>query len=151
VNGGMHQLKHVVKRFFVLTFTAVALVGCSASKLPSSNSTTSTVSAATLPPGVTGVTALPANIPNDPKLRANVRVGSCKAAFGSWVANGTVINPTVKTVTYTITIFFTTATATVLAVGQTHVAVPAGGRQSWTISQKFHGSEGTLCVLRGVG
>jgi hypothetical protein len=131
---------------------AVALIaGCSSSKSHPPTTTTLPRPAVTLPSGVTGVAALPTDIPNSPSLRRNVEIGTCTSAPGGWEASGGAINPSGSTVTYTITIFFTTGTATVIGTGQTKVTVKPGAHQTWTVVAHFGVAPGTLCVLRGVG
>jgi hypothetical protein len=140
-----------------LTGAAVAsLAACGGgSKSHSSTSTTLALPAPTLPHGVTGDTALPSNIPNNPQLRGNVQIASgtagCKAAPGGWEATGTAINPSDKDITYEVTVFFTTTSATVIDAGHTDVKVKAHGSSPWTVSDKFNAAPQMLCVLRGVG
>lgn len=103
-----------------------------------------------LPSGVTAATSLPTKIANEVSLRKNVAVNSCSKIDGGWAASGTVSNPATATKTYTITVFFTTTSATVIDLAETHVDVAAGGHAKWTASKKFHASPSMLCVLRGV-
>jgi hypothetical protein len=105
----------------------------------------------TLPPGVTNATDVPTNVPNNVQLRGNVQIGACKAVPGGWEATGTAINPTSKAITYTVTVFFTTRQATVVATGATKVDVKPGAHQPWAVRKSFAAPNPTLCVLRGVG
>jgi len=43
----------------------------------------------------------------------------------------------ISTVTYTITVFFTSAQATVIGTGSTKVVVKAGGKAAWDVSATF--------------
>jgi hypothetical protein len=142
--------------------TAVVVVaGCTHSSKPTARSSTSakpskpstdaTAAAPGLPPGVKGATSIPVSVSNSPALRRNVDMSTCKAVEGGWSAAGTATNPGSKQVDYTITVFFTTTSATVIDTVQTHVAVKPGGKQTWTASKKFTAPPETLCVLRGVG
>jgi hypothetical protein len=99
----------------------------------------------------TGATAVPTEVANDVELRKNVQLSSCKRIAGGWGASGTAANPGTKPADYTITIFFTTAKATVVATGATHITVDPDDTQKWTVHQKFVADPKTLCVLRGVG
>jgi hypothetical protein len=47
-------------------------------------------------------------------------------------------------------VFFTTAHATVVGYGATHVTVDAHGHTSWKVSHVFPGQDHLVCVLRGV-
>lgn len=125
----------------VVAALATLVAGCSDDKSPS----------ATSAPKIEGATSIPNSVPNDPKLRANVQIAACKAAAGGWEATGTAVNPASKDVTLTITVFFTDASATVLATGDTKVVVKANGREQWTVKATFAAPASTLCVLRGVG
>lgn len=102
-------------------------------------------------PPSTGATAVPTKVANDIELRKNVQLSSCKRIAGGWGASGTATNPGTKPVDYTITIFFTTAKATVVSTGATHITVNPGDKQNWTVHRKFAAHPKTLCVLRGVG
>jgi hypothetical protein len=104
-----------------------------------------------LPPGVTGATSLPSNIPNIVTLRKNVQVSSCAAVAGGWAATGTATDPGAAAAEYTITVFFTTTGATVIDAAQTKVSLTAGQSRTWKISEQFHAAPTMLCVLRGVG
>jgi hypothetical protein len=99
----------------------------------------------------TGATAVPSEVANDIDLRKNVQLTSCKRIAGGWGASGTAANPGTKPVDYTITIFFTTAKATVVSTGATHITVDPGDTQHWTVNKKFAANPKMLCVLRGVG
>jgi hypothetical protein len=139
---------------FLLATLAVALIGCSSGSKAHPPTPTTAAPAPTLPAGVTSDTSVPAHVPNNVKLRADVQIdpqpNGCHAVSGGWTAMGSAINPTTRAVTYTISVFFTTSQATVIATGQTKATVPPGAHQAWAITQHFTASAGTLCVLTGV-
>ena len=103
-----------------------------------------------LPAGVAPA-PIPTDVPNAVEARSTVVMTSCKAAPGGWQASGTVSNPGTTTVDYTITVFFTTAKATVIDSAQTKVSVDPGAKKSWSAIKKFGAASQMLCVLRGVG
>lgn len=111
----------------------------------------SSAAAPALPPGVTQATAVPTAVANDPAARKSVVLTGCAATDGGWSATGTAANPGDAEKDYTITVFFTTATATVLHTDSTTVAVKPGETKDWTVPGRFVAPEGTRCVLRGVG
>ena len=113
--------------------------------------TGATTAAPGLPTGVTAATSIPTSAPNKPALRANVRFTSCKSIAGGWGATGTATNPSKKNINYTITVFFTTTSATVINTTQTKVTVKAGEKKTWTVSRKFAAPPKMLCVMRGIG
>lgn len=142
-----------------VTLAATAgLVGCSTTPSSSgdkraANSPTATTAsqAPGLPSGVRGAASLPTDIPNNADLRKNVSVTSCAATEGGWAANGSATNPGRDSVTYTITIYFTTTFGTVVDSGQTRVRIKGGAERPWTVSKKFSAAPSMLCALRGVG
>jgi hypothetical protein len=121
----------------------------SASAHPSGSSASK--SEAGLPSGVSGATSIPSKVANNVAMRKHVAMSSCQKIDGGWSASGTATNPASTPVGYTITVFFTTTSATVVDTGQTHVDVAAGGKQPWTVSKKFHAAPSMRCVLVGVG
>lgn len=98
-----------------------------------------------------GVNAIPSAIPDDAALRKNVTIYSCKASKDGWQALGTATNPDTKQTDYTVTVFFTTTSGTVIGTGQRTVTVKPGALQPWTINSTFNAPPDTRCVLRGVG
>jgi hypothetical protein len=100
---------------------------------------------------VAGATSVPTKVANNVKSRKNVQLTSCKKVAGGWGAAGTASNPGTKAAAYTITVFFTTTSATVVGMGKTQVTVAPGGTQDWTAAGKFKAPAKMLCVLRGVG
>jgi hypothetical protein len=146
-----------------LTGLALATTGCSsgsggsgAAAAPDHPAARSSASdgakgAPALPKGVKGLTKVPADVPNDPALRARVSQDTCEAVDGGWRAAGTAVNPGKKAATYLVTVFFTTDTATVIGAGRTRVTVEPGATARWTVSDAFTAPKKTLCVLRGVG
>ncbi|MFC5501548.1 hypothetical protein ACFPJ4_04745 [Lysinimonas soli] len=133
--------------------SALLLTGCTAGATSSSRTPTAAAaaSAPALPAGVTQATAVPTDVPNDTAARKNVTITSCAANDGGWAAKGTVANLGDGPKTYTITVFFTTSTATVLHTDAVTVSVKPGQTADWTIDGKFVAPAGTRCVLRGVG
>jgi hypothetical protein len=85
------------------------------------------------------------------RLRQNVTLSACHSTAHGWAATGTAHNPTAKPVKYTITVFFTTAAATVIGTGVAHLKVEPGRTADWAVSPRLRGPANTLCVLRGVG
>ena len=138
--------------------TAAGVSACTSSKSPHNNSSpkpasTSASTKQTPAPSSsgTGATPVPTQVANDTKLRKNVTLSSCKSVAGGWGASGTAMNPGTKPVDYTITIFFTTTSATVVSTAATHITVSPGGKEVWTVNRKFKAPPKMLCVLRGVG
>jgi hypothetical protein len=152
-------------RFAALLLSAIAtlaLAGCTSSggrhdalassgRRPTATSSTGVKKVAGLPAGVTGATSVPAHVANNVRLRHNVQLSTCQRAAHGWSAAGTARNPTGKPVQYTITVFFTTATTTVVGTGATHVRVGPGRSARWVVSPHFTPAPKTLCVLTGVG
>jgi hypothetical protein len=60
-------------------------------------------------------------------------------------------HPGSNSVTYSISLFFTTATATVVGIDRTSVTVGPGKTVSWGEFSKIPNASNLLCVLRGVG
>ena len=133
-----------------------AAAGCTSG---SSNHSASTQPSTAQPSGktsssgssVAGATAVPTRVANNVKSRKNVQLSSCTKVAGGWGAGGTAANPGTKAAAYTITVFFTTTSATVVGIGKTQVRVAPGGTQDWTVTGKFKAPAKMLCVLRGVG
>ncbi|MBN9621124.1 MAG: hypothetical protein J0H43_15580, partial [Actinobacteria bacterium] len=110
----------------VLTVTACSSSAGHSGPTGSSSGPASTPASAT--PTLTQHPLPPAqSIGNDVQLRKHVTLTGCAARSGGWGAAGTAINPTAKSVRYTITVFFTTTSATVLDYATSTVTVPAGG------------------------
>ena len=95
--------------------------------------------------------SVPTNVANDPTLRRDVKLTSCGATLNGWAASGSAKNPSDKPRTLTITVFFTTPAATVIATGATRVALAPHRTRGWSVAEKFDAPDETLCVLRGVG
>jgi hypothetical protein len=123
--------------------------GCSSSShkiaspsSPVSSHPTPAITAQPLPTG---------SIANDIDKRKAIAITACAAISGGWSASGTATNDSLVTATYAITIFFTTAQATVLDYATTTVKVAAGKSQKWSAAALFTAPKGMRCVLRGVG
>jgi hypothetical protein len=133
-----------------------ALAGCSSSKSTAKPSVSPSAKAApltdpgALPSGVVNPTGVPTRVANVVALRKDVVMAGCKATATGWGATGTATNPATAAHTYTLTVFFTDAHATVIGFGSTTVAVQPGGKATWTVASKFHPAPTTFCVLRGV-
>jgi hypothetical protein len=148
----------LVTRILKLTIAAAtisALAGCTPagpSVKPATPKLASTSAAIAngLPAGVTPA-PVPTDVPNDHAARQNVRLTTCAATKAGWQAAGTVTNSGSKPAEYTITVFFTTKSATVIDTVQTRVRVPAGKAEHWSAAKEFPTTPGMLCVLRGVG
>ena len=134
-----------------VAIAASGLSGCTSPSQDSSAPKSAPTSASSDTPSSTGATAVPTDVANDIDLRKNVRLSSCKRIGNGWSASGTATNPDTKPVDYTITVFFTTAKATVVGTGETHVRVDPGDKKSWAVNRKLGAHSKTLCVLRGVG
>jgi hypothetical protein len=104
-----------------------------------------------LPSGVVGATNVPTKVANDVKLRSSVTVTKCAPTADGWAASGIARNRTGEAVSYTITVFFTTPTTTVIGTGSDRVSVKPHGRSSWQVHARFTPAKNTRCVLRGVG
>ena len=102
-----------------------------------------------LPVGVTGVDKLPEKVPNEAAARGQTKIDSCNAVEGGWAATGVITNPGPKKGSYTITVYFTTAT--VIGTAQTTVSVGPTHTEPWTAAAKFVGVPDTRCILVGVG
>ena len=99
---------------------------------------------------VTTGSSVPTVVANKDALRKQVTLTGCASQPGGWIASGAAVNPTKKAVSYTITVFFTNAQATVETYGKTTLAVPAHKSGTWSIPVVFAVSQPTVCVLRGV-
>jgi hypothetical protein len=156
-----HPKRLRVAALLLSGIATLALAGCTGSGGPhdaqasgSGRPTTTSSTGATkvrLPAGVTGATSVPAHVANNVRLRQNVALSTCRRAAHGWSAAGTARNPTHKPVKYTITVFFTTASTTVVGTGATHVRVQPGRSARWVVSPHFTPAPKTLCVLTGVG
>jgi hypothetical protein len=104
-----------------------------------------------LPKGVTNAAGVPTKVANIAKLRNQVQLTSCHQAPGGWMASGTATNPAGTAADYTIAVFFTTKSATVIGTGSTRVRVPGKAHQQWAVTKRFTAAPSTVCVLRGVG
>lgn len=87
---------------------------------------------------------------NDPALIKNVTISKCAKTDDGWGASGTAKNTGTKDATYSITVFFTTTGATVIATAETKVDVKAGRSADWTAAATFTAAPEMRCVIRGV-
>ncbi len=145
-------------------FASIALLGCAFSiaacsssshkstgtPLASSTARSQATTTTSAPPTVPQNTQLPTSVANDTSLRTDVTIAACDQTGGGWAASGTVTNSGQSTKTYDITVFFTSAKATVEDYATTSVKVKPGDHQDWKASKDFPALSGTLCVLRGV-
>jgi hypothetical protein len=127
-----------------------ALSACTPSAPAPTPSSTGTVTAGGLPAGVTPA-PVPTDVPNTVAIRKHVAMTACAGDADGWHASGTASNPSKKAAKYTITVFFTTRTATVIDSASTTVEVAPGGHEKWTAKQDFATGGQLTCVLRGVG
>jgi hypothetical protein len=146
-----------MRRIATLTISAatvaLALAACTPAGSPTpkpAGAASSTATAPGLPEGVSQATGVPTAVPNEPAQRKNVTMTDCARTADGWKASGTAVNLDASTATYTVTIFFTAPTATVLAIGDTDFEVEPGARSDWTVTSAFTAPDGTLCVLSGV-
>ncbi|GAA2064531.1 hypothetical protein [Leifsonia soli] len=149
-------MSHPRNRIAALAAVAIAvcLLATACTGTPAPGPTTARPTAtgiAGLPTGVQQATDVPTDVPNTPELRKNVALASCEKADGGWRAGGTASNPTDTAVDYTITVFFTTDTGTVLGTADTTVSVGAKEKKDWTATAALTPAPKTVCVLRGVG
>jgi hypothetical protein len=137
----------------------MGLAGCSGSSTPaaslpkasrSASKTGAPITGVTLPQGVENASGVPTDVANSIQRRKNVQLTSCVKTTVGWQASGVASNPAASPTDYTITVFFTTATATVIGTGATQVHVDNGVSQTWTVTGNFPPAPSTLCVLRGV-
>ena len=133
----------------IVIASALAACGGSPSPMPSV-SPTPTVTFAGLPPGVSPDEHVPMSVPNDPALRAAVKVTDCARSDSGWTASGTAKNSGGDAVDYRVTVFFTSATATVLETADAVVSVAPNGSEEWKVEASFAAPDDTLCVLTGV-
>ena len=129
----------------------VGLAGCGGTSAASPGTSGVASAAASLPPGVTNATGLPASVPNSVALRKNVLITSCASARGGWQAAGRAANHSASPASYLVTVFFTTAGDTVIGSGAIRVQVPGGATRRWSVTARFTPAPRTQCVLRGVG
>jgi hypothetical protein len=61
-----------------------------------------------------------------------------------------VTNTAATDATYTITVFFTNESATVIGFGSKQVPVRSGATSAWSVTDTTVDSSHTRCVLRGV-
>jgi hypothetical protein len=139
----------------------IGLAGCGDSSKPAASASAPNASKSrskaaasqtglTLPTGVANASAVPTDVANSVRLRRNVQLTSCAKTTGGWQAAGVATNPAANPTDYTITVFFTTASATVIGTGATQVHVENGVSEPWTVTGNFTPAPSTLCVLRGV-
>lgn len=133
---------------------AAAVVSACTSGHPPQASTTS---ASTMAKGTSTHAAkaylpapIPASVANDPKVRKSVSLSECSPTAGGYHAGGRATNSGTSPVTYAVTVFFTTESATTLNYAATTVTVDPGKSSSWSVSKKFTGPKAMRCVLRGV-
>ncbi|HLY34689.1 MAG TPA: hypothetical protein VKQ07_09160 [Jatrophihabitantaceae bacterium] len=97
-----------------------------------------------------GGALVPLNVPNQVAARRDVSMGSCTGDQNSWRAAGTATNAAGASVTFEVTVFFTTPRATVLSSATTKVTAAAHDRAPWSATSRFRTGGAVRCVLRGV-
>lgn len=133
----------------VALLAALGLTACTGAPAPSpSPSASEQVNG--LPDGVASPSDVPTDVPNDPDARQNVVIDSCEATANGWRAAGSAVNPGESDVAYEISVFFTTASGTVIGFGGTTAGVEPDGSANWSVEAEFVAPDETLCVLRGV-
>ena len=140
------------RRRILATLAAVSLLGLAGCSAPDADPKPSPSAEATagLPDGVTPADDVPTDVENDAKARSQVTLSSCKATDDGWQAAGKAANPGKDDVTYAITVYFTTASATVIDWADTTVDVAAGEQGKWSAKKKFAAADDTQCVIRAV-
>ncbi len=94
--------------------------------------------------------SLPPLAKNDVTARKQITQTGCAAVPGGWAATGTAKNPGSSPVTYKITIYFTTTSATTLNYAVTSVTVPPGQTAKWTARKRFKAQQQMLCPMPSV-
>jgi hypothetical protein len=128
-----------------------ALACCTAPSPSEHQRSTSTPHSDARSDGTRGAVIIPTDVPNDTSTREGTSVTGCNATDGGWTMTGTATNDGRTSAVYLVTVFFTNASATVLATAETTVEVAAGGTGGWKADAQFDAPEDTACVLRGVG
>jgi hypothetical protein len=128
----------------VVFVAGIGLAACSNSGHPSTTASTTTTTS------VSHDTVVPLSVPNEVSVRKDVDLLTCNQSSGGWSAGGAVRNTLGKAVTFTITVFFTSAQSTDLAYATTTVSVDTGKNALWNVKATFAAPAGVLCVLRGV-
>ena len=150
----MHSKNHRLARTTLMLSTALALAaGCTSHATPNSNSQSAAASpaersSATKP--AVPVRPVPTKVPNQPGARKAAVITDCAADAHGWHASGTVKNAASADATYTITVFFTNQSATVLGFASKQVPVGPGATADWSVTDATVNSSHTRCVLRGV-
>jgi len=143
-----------VRPLSVAAVAAAALGGCGGSGHPATAPTTATattvVASATTGSTLLRQNPIPTSVANVDTKRKDVVLTGCAAIPGGWSASGSALNPTKSTLTYKITVFFTTTAATDIDYAVTTVTVKPGVTQHWTASKVFSAPASMLCVLTGV-
>ncbi len=85
------------------------------------------------------------------KLRPRVETTGCQSVPGGWEALGTIHNSGRLSHDFRLTVYFTTASATVLSSATSSVPVKAGSSGSWAVTSRFVAAPVVRCVLVGVG
>jgi hypothetical protein len=121
------------------------LAGCTG---PTPEPTPTGTTKATVSPGVTDITHAPGSGPGLVGAASDAKTASCKQDGSSWVATGTVKNPTDKTVDYRIYVSLLNGANDTRGVQEVDVAdVAAGATADWKSSIKVPDKDLT-CVLR---
>jgi hypothetical protein len=102
------------------------------------------------PPPILPEVSLPTSVPNDPKIRKNVRQTACKAIPGGWGAEGVAHNPGSSPVTFGIVVYFATTEATVINYTTTKVTVGPGKTEKWQAEKIFPAAARMLCGIPGI-
>jgi hypothetical protein len=94
---------------------------------------------------------LPTRPPKQTDKHRDVAVTHCRSTAHGWEAVGSATNASAKSVSYRITVYFTTKKATVIDYARAHVSVPAGQTGTWTARARFDtAGQDMLCAVVAV-
>lgn len=134
---------------------ALTLAGCSPADDEATTPTPTATQTEDAPPpefgGEQGEIPAQEDILNDPDLRNTVLLEGCEATDDGWTATGTAENTSDSDDVYQLVVFYTDAQARVVISSTVDVAVAAGDTVDWAAPATFTATEGTQCVLAGVG
>jgi PBP1b-binding outer membrane lipoprotein LpoB len=144
----------------VIATIALALTGCSGathtppvrSSEPSSSGSIPQQAAPAAPTSLPTYIQypVPATVRDVAAKRQQVHIDSCSSTGSGASATGTIHNSGSKPVSYDITVFFTSNTATAVNYATATVTVGAAATASFTAKRTFAAPVALLCVLAGV-
>lgn len=133
--------------------TVLVASACTSGHTATTSTTTATTTASatsTHPAKAYAAAKIPGSVANDLKVRKSVSLSECSPVKGGWRAAGRATNPGSTPISYAVTVFFTTDSATTLNFAETTVKVGPGETTPWSVSKEFAGPKSMRCVLRGV-